>query len=127
MSNYANQEMFEFMSQFLSKSDIYSARAIAKISAFILKYRKKANMSQKSFAEMMGVSQGMVSKWESAEYNFSIENIAHISEKLNVTFDIEFIEESEYYSNKNSNEYEAFEPTGEWGIPAILDFTELAA
>lgn len=122
MSSISNKEMFEFMSQFISKSDIYSARAIAKISAFILKYRKEANMSQKSFAEMMGVTQSMVSKWESANYNFTIENIAQISEKLNVTFDIEFIEDSEYYSNKSSNEYESLRPTSEWKLPTILQF-----
>lgn len=122
MSSISNKEMFEFMSQFISKSDIYSARAIAKISAFILKYRKEANMSQKSFAEMMGVTQSMVSKWESANYNFTIENIAQISEKLNVTFDIEFIEDSEYYSNKSSNEYESLRPTSDWKLPTILQF-----
>lgn len=122
MSSISNKEMFEFMSQFISKSDIYSARAIAKISAFILKYRKEANMSQKSFAEMMGVTQSMVSKWESANYNFTIENIAQISEKLNVTFDIEFIEDSEYYSNKSSNEYESLRPTSDWKLPTILPF-----
>ncbi len=99
-------EMFDFISNYISKSDVYAANAIAKISAFIYKRRLDLQMTQKAFAEMMGVTQGMVSKWESAEYNFTIENIAQISEKLNVIFDIEFTPESEYLSNSSLNQYE---------------------
>lgn len=100
-----NFEMFDLMSNYTSKSDIYAANAIAKISAFIYQYRMKEKMTQASFAEMMGVTQSMVSKWESAEYNFTIENIAQISEKLNVTFEIEFMPESEYVQSGDSDEY----------------------
>lgn len=99
-------EMFDFLSSYLSKSDIYATKAIAKISMFIFQKRCDLGMTQKAFAEMMGVTQGMVSKWESAEYNFTVENIAQISEKLNVTFDIEFTPESEYLQNNTQNEYE---------------------
>jgi len=101
-----HKEMFDFLSDYLSKSDVYAAKAIAKISMFILKYRQDANMTQKEFAKKMGVTQAMVSKWESAEYNFTIETIAHISEKLNTTFDIEFKPESEYLANSVNNNYD---------------------
>ncbi len=99
-------EMFDLLSNYLSKSDVYASKAIAKISMFILKYRKAANMTQKQFAKKMGVTQAMISKWESAEYNFTIETIAHISEKLNTTFDIEFKPESEYLANSANNDYD---------------------
>ena len=74
-----NNEMFDFLSEYLSKSDVYAAKVIAKISMFILKYRQDANMTQKEFAKKMGVTQAMVSKWESAEYNFTIETISFSS------------------------------------------------
>ena len=62
----------------------------------------------------MGVTQAMVSKWESAEYNFTIETIAHISEKLNTTFDIEFKPESEYLANSFNNNYDNISTNQNW-------------
>ena len=35
-------------------------------------------MNQSEFAKYMGVSQSMISKWESGEYNFSCESIAQL-------------------------------------------------
>jgi len=113
MSN-SSKEMFDFLSEYLSKSDIYASKAIAKISMFILKSRQDLNMTQKAFAQMMGVTQAMVSKWESAEYNFTIENIAHIAEKLNTTFEIEFTPESEYLVTNNNNNYESTNKNQTW-------------
>ncbi len=105
MSKY--NSMYEFMANYLTESDIYAAKAIAKISMTIYKYRKDNNLSQKQFAQLMNVTQSMVSKWESGEYNFTVENIAKISESLNLNFDILFTPKNEYsYSNKaNSYSY----------------------
>ena len=97
------KEMYEFISNYISKSDIYAASVIAKVSAFIINYRNRTGMTQKDFAKFMGVSQGMVSKWESAEYNFSVESIAQIAEKLECTFDIDFTPENEYLANTETN------------------------
>jgi transcriptional regulator with XRE-family HTH domain len=41
-------------------------------------------MTQKEFADYMGVTQGMVSKWESREYNFTIKSLNEICQKLNL-------------------------------------------
>ena len=90
---------------YISKSDIYAASVIAKISAFIINYRYKTGMTQKEFAKFMGVTQGMISKWESAEYNFSVESIAQIAEKLGVTVDITFTPEQEYLANARINSH----------------------
>lgn len=109
-----HNEIFDFLSEYLSKSDVYAAKAIAKISMFILKYRQDLNMTQKEFAKMMGVTQAMVSKWESAEYNFTIETIAHISEKLNTTFDIEFKPDSEYLANSRNNNFDNISTSKTW-------------
>ena len=95
----------EFISNYISKSDIYAASVIAKISAFIINYRYKTGMTQKEFAKFMGVTQGMISKWESAEYNFSVESIAQIAEKLGVTVDITFTPEQEYLANARINSH----------------------
>ena len=126
MSNQ-NKEVFEFISNYVSKSDVYATTAIAKISAFIYKHRKELGMSQKAFAKMMDVTQGMVSKWESAEYNFTIESIAQISEKLNVTFDIEFSPESEYLLSNVKNEYENSYTIRGVDIATIISYNDIAA
>ena len=47
-------------------------------------------MSQKEFAAYMGVSQGMISKWESREYNFTVRSLNEICQKLNLKFNILF-------------------------------------
>lgn len=109
-----NKEVYEFISNYISKSDVYATTAIAKISAFIYKRRKELGMSQKAFAQMMGVTQAMVSKWESAEYNFTIATIAHIAEKLNTTFDIEFTPESEYLASNTDNYYQSLTQNNNW-------------
>ena len=41
-------------------------------------------MTQQQFADYMGVSQGMISKWESREYNFTIKTLNEICEKIDL-------------------------------------------
>ena len=72
----------------LSESGIVAAIQMAKISAMLSATRIEKGMTQKEFADFMGVSQGMVSKWESEEYNFTVANLAKICEKLNLTLEI---------------------------------------
>lgn len=104
-----NNEFYNFLSGCISKADLYSANVTAKISAFIANKRHEMNMTQKEFAEMMNVSQGMISKWESAQYNFTVESIAKIAEKLNISFDIDFIPENEYLNSENNYDCGTFQ------------------
>lgn len=64
------------------------------ISATIRKTRKSMNLSQKEFAELMNVTQAMVSKWESGHYNFSMETVVRIYDKLHLPLNFEPLEES---------------------------------
>ena len=87
MKNKVNQ-LAEAISRTLSSSDIAAARQLAKISSVIVSNRLERGMNQKQFAEFVGVSQGMISKWESGEYNFTVETLANICEKLNLDFEV---------------------------------------
>lgn len=80
--------LIDMMAEQLSPSDLIAAEQLAKISAAIAKKRIDMSMNQSEFANFMGVSQGMVSKWESEEYNFTVETLAKISDKLNLELDI---------------------------------------
>ncbi len=65
-----------------------------KISTAIFIYRTKRNLSQKKLAEKLGVTQAMVSKLESGDYNYTVEQLWKISQKLGFRFEV-LLEETE--------------------------------
>jgi len=62
------------------------------ISLKFLNYRINNNMTQTKLAQILDISQAMVSKLESGEYNPTIEQLWRISKKLNWNFSILFEE-----------------------------------
>ncbi len=64
------------------------------ISTTIFLKRKEMNMSQKEFADLLGVSQVMVSKYEGGDYNFTIEKLCDVAEKLNLIPEFAFYEKT---------------------------------
>lgn len=58
------------------------------ISMKIFDYRMENDLSQKNLAEKLGVTQAMVSKLESGQYNPSVEQLWKISKKLNLKFTV---------------------------------------
>lgn len=65
------------------------------ISTAIFDYRLKHNLSQKKLAEKLGVSQPMVAKLESGDYNCTIEQLWKIANKLGFAFNIVFEEKDQ--------------------------------
>lgn len=63
-----------------------------KISIALFDYRLKYKLSQKKLAEKLGVTQPMVAKLESGDYNYTVEQLWKIASKLNFKFNIEFEE-----------------------------------
>lgn len=78
-----------WVSEGMSESVVKTTVELAKISAKIERSRLNMNMTQKEFADYMGVTQGMVSKWESREYNFTIKSLNEICKKLNLNLSLE--------------------------------------
>lgn len=74
----------------ISKSELKTDDILAQVAIRILTERQKRNMTQKEFAEFMGVSQPLVSKWEGAEQNFVISNLVEIFDKLDIEVDVAF-------------------------------------
>lgn len=62
----------------LSKEEKKINDIMAEISYTIMEERRKRGMSQKEFAKFLGVSQGMLSRWEGCDYNFSPQEIHFI-------------------------------------------------
>lgn len=78
------QELLGLFGDAVTVSDVIASNVLGRISASIAKKRLQSNMTQKEFASYMCVSQGMVSRWEGGDYNFSIRTLADIAEKLNM-------------------------------------------
>jgi len=64
-----------------------------KISIALFEYRIKHGLSQKKLAEKLGVTQPMIAKLESGDYNYTIEQLWKIAGKLEFKFNIEFKED----------------------------------
>ena len=60
------------------------------ISIAVVDYRVKHGFSQKQLAEMLDVSQAMVSKYESGDYNISLKALVSLLDKLNIRMSIDF-------------------------------------
>lgn len=80
----ANAKQSNWLTEGLSPVEIKTMVELAKISARIERCRKDLGMTQKEFADYMGVSQGMISKWENRDYNFTIRSLNEICHKLNL-------------------------------------------
>jgi len=97
------KSMIEAMSEQVSSYDMMAGEQLAKISAVIAKNRIDRGMTQKEFADFLGVSQGMVSKWESEDYNFSIAGLAKICDKLNLELEINIKDTEKTFDKRNVN------------------------
>ena len=84
----ANAKTTDWVSAGLKDADVKTIVELAKISAQIERYRIENEMTQKEFAQYMGVSQGMISKWESREYNFTIKSLNEICSKIDLELSV---------------------------------------
>jgi len=70
------------LSEKVSDSVLMAAEILSDISLDVLSERVSLGMNQKEFARHMNVSQGMISKWESGSYNFTIKALCEVCEKI---------------------------------------------
>ena len=91
MNNYTI-ETTNWLTKGISKEQLKIEKALSVIAAKIFTKRTQMGMDQKAFAKFVGVSQGMVSRWESGTYNFSISTLIGICEKLELDFEPQIFE-----------------------------------
>ena len=99
----ANAKKTTWVTDGFEEQEVKTIVELARISAKIELARLDRGMTQKEFADFMGVTQGMVSKWESREYNFTIKSLNEICAKLGLEFDIDIYSENakaEYTADK---------------------------
>lgn len=95
-------DLLSSLSVTLSAEDLLLSGLTGAICGEIVSQRIKRGMTQKQFAEFMGVSQSMVSKWESGDCNFTLQSLVHISSKLNIPMQSPFeLERFSYEAHSN--------------------------
>lgn len=72
------------------------------IACAFINYRTEKGLSQKELAEKLQMTQAMVSKLESGEYNPTVKMLFEIAQKLSWKFNIQF----EDYSKENEYRFE---------------------
>ena len=83
------QELNQLFDNSLNSYELKTTFLLSKISGALVKYRLDHQMTQKEFAKKLGISQAMVSKIESEEYNFTIGKLVEICDKLGLSFNVE--------------------------------------
>lgn len=78
------KELFQLFEDDITLADINASKYLGKVSGAIVKRRIELRMTQKEFADYVGVSQGMVSRWEGGDYNFTVRALAELAEKLDL-------------------------------------------
>jgi len=98
-------ELFKSFSDFVNIPDLISAKLLGKISIAFAKKRHDLGLSQTQMANKLNITQPMVSKIESGEYNFTIENLSKLCYDLDFDLDIEI-----HDKNKPSQ----YKPAANW-------------
>jgi transcriptional regulator with XRE-family HTH domain len=80
--------LLDALAESLSVSDIVAATNKAHIASQITKWRIDHHMNQTELAHYFGVKQGTISKWESGNFNFTIDKLAEIASKLDLEFSV---------------------------------------
>ena len=76
------ETLYDEFLPYVSSSEINAIRIKAVVAAVILKNVLALNESKKNLLAIWEFPQGMISKWESGNYNFTIDSLCEISEKL---------------------------------------------
>lgn len=72
----------------ISTEDLLLAHFTSDIAVAISTKRVELGMTQKEFAEMLGKTQAIVSKWENGDANFTLKTLVEIAEKLDLELNV---------------------------------------
>lgn len=79
------------------KNELEADKLLVDIACEFIKYRAKNGLTQKDLADKLNVSQTMISKLESGDYNPTVKTLFDIAKKLCWNFKIEFNEVTQKY------------------------------
>ncbi len=98
----ANDFFNEFDEEYKDKLEL--EKLLVDIACEFINFRMNNNLMQKDLAEMLGMTQAMISKLESGDYNPTVKMLYEISKKLSWDFNVEFAANSQDYNYQYSEE-----------------------
>ena len=104
MKTFVSDSFVNKLADSLSRSTVIEIAIKNTIVHALISSRIEKSMNQSQFAKFMGVSQAMVSKWESGDYNFTVEAIARICDKHGLVASLELICEDDYSAMMRKND-----------------------
>lgn len=96
------QDLLDLFNESVTPADVLASKLMSQISTAITKERLKLHMNQSQFAEHIGITQSIISRWEHGDYNFSIKKVAEIASKLNLDVNVTINDISMYKTMGNS-------------------------
>lgn len=81
-----NDSIREFTQEQRTEFNYYEI--MGAVSRSVVEYRVEHHMNQKQLSELLGVSQSMVSKYESGDYNISIRALNELCARLGFHLDV---------------------------------------
>lgn len=85
----SSESLLKLFTDHLTPSEIAVTQIKSKIAIAIESKRRALKLSQKQFAEKLSITQGMVSKMEKGDANFTIEELVDLAFKLDMDVTIE--------------------------------------
>lgn len=84
-------EFLDVLTSQMSDQELMLMGYQAVIAGEITIRRNKLGMTQSEFADLMGVTQSMVSKWEKGDTNFTLRTLIEIASKLGIPMQCPYI------------------------------------
>ena len=81
-------DLLSALSSGMSDEDLLYAGIAADIAYAITSKRIDSGLTQKEFADRLGKSQALISKWENADCNFTLKSLIEIAQKLDMKLDV---------------------------------------
>ena len=83
-------DLLDMLSEGMSAEDMLFAHYASDIAVAITTNRNSLGLTQKEFAEKIGKSQTLISKWENADCNFTLKTLIEIAQALDLTLNVSF-------------------------------------
>ena len=81
-------DLLSALSSGMSDEDLLYAGIAADIAYAITSKRIDSGLTQKEFADRLGKSQALISKWENADCNFTLKSLIEIAQKLDLKLEV---------------------------------------
>jgi len=85
-----NVETSNWMISSLGSEEMVAAKIRAEVMFALQTFRQDHRYTQKQLAEILGVTQGLVSRWENGEENFTINTLAKIARVTDMRLELKF-------------------------------------